>query len=173
FTDISVIDSGAGFDITGFGSGGSNGPISVGAKVTVPTDFFVSLFDFLGSLFGPVVLDFDGDGINIVPRSDSQLYFDVDGDGFKEQTAWLAARNHDDRFLAIDLNGNHIIDQANEIAFARQTADPNDTDLGAVATLYDTNHNGQLDPGDAQWSNFLVWHLGYSVAQPYDRPRRS
>ncbi len=68
----------------------------------------------------PVLLDLDGDGIEVVFGED--IYFDTDGDGFVEKTAWAAA---DDGFLVIDLNadgtrgaGDGVIDQGAEIAFA-------------------------------------------------------
>ncbi len=37
----------------------------------------------------PVLLDLDGDGIEVVFGED--IYFDTDGDGFVEKTAWAAA----------------------------------------------------------------------------------
>ena len=49
----------------------------------------------------PVLLDLDGDGIEVVFGED--IYFDTDGDGFVEKTAWAAA---DDGFLVIDLNAD-------------------------------------------------------------------
>src|SRR6185369_2729484 len=47
--------------------------------------------------------------------------------------------------------------QTLELAFSKWTANPNDSDLEALATVFDTNHNGQLDPGDARWGEFRVW----------------
>ncbi len=75
----------------------------------------------------PVLLDLDGDGIEVVFGED--IYFDTDG--FVEKTAWAAA---DDGFLVIDLNadgtrgaGDGVINQGAEIAFA---AGPPEGDLG-------------------------------------------
>jgi hypothetical protein len=73
---------------------------------------------------------------------DSTVYFDVDADGYKEQTAWAGPA---DGLLVIDLAANGApgadgkIDQAMEIAFARWTAAA-DTDLEALASVFDTNH---------------------------------
>jgi len=44
-----------------------------------------------------LVLDLDGDGLDIVQIEDSNAYFDLDEDGFAEKTAWIGA---DDGFLA-------------------------------------------------------------------------
>ena len=64
----------------------------------------------------------------------------------------------------IDLNNNGeagangVINHVKEFAFSKwTTADPNDTDVEALAALFDTNHNGLLDAGDARWGEFRVW----------------
>jgi hypothetical protein len=53
-----------------------------------------------GDSWDPVVLDLDGSGIDITNRTDSTVYFDVDGDGYREQTAWAGPN---DGLLVIDL----------------------------------------------------------------------
>lgn len=45
-----------------------------------------------------LVLDLDGDGIELLPLEESNIFFDVDGDGKAERTAWVKS---DDAFLAI------------------------------------------------------------------------
>jgi hypothetical protein len=62
----------------------------------------VSSFDGwdYGDSWDPVVLDLDGSGIDITNRTDSTVYFDVDGDGYREQTAWAGPN---DGLLVIDL----------------------------------------------------------------------
>jgi hypothetical protein len=53
----------------------------------------------------PLVLDLDGDGIETIDfdDADTRVYFDDDGDFFRERTGWLGP---DDGFVALDLNGN-------------------------------------------------------------------
>ena len=83
-----------------------------------------------------------------------------DADGCKEETAWAGAVGG---LLVIDLAANGApgpdgkIDQAREIAFAQWTADPNDTDLEALAAVFDTNHNNAFDGSDARWGEFRIW----------------
>jgi Ca2+-binding RTX toxin-like protein len=90
---------------------------------------------------------------------DSTVYFDVDADGYKEQTAWAGPA---DGLLVIDLAANGApgadgkIDQAMEIAFARWTAAA-DTDLEALASVFDSNHNNAFDGSDARWGEFRIW----------------
>ncbi len=116
----------------------------------------------------PVILDLDGDGVEITFGSDGAT-FDMDGDGYLEQTSWAAA---DDGFLVIDLaadgsvgNGDGIIDQAEEIAFSLWTDTPDATDLQALAEathadgtkIFDSNDDGILDANDTIWGHLHVW----------------
>jgi hypothetical protein len=84
----------------------------------------------------------------------------VDGDGYKERTAWAGPS---DGLLVIDLAANGAagadgqINQAKEIAFAQWTSDPNDTDLQALRAVFDTNHDGRLTAADARFGEFRVW----------------
>ncbi len=160
-TTVGVQNAGFGFDVAF--SGGDAGPNTFKVGLTIPLDFFdfFSFFDGLEfDIFGPVILDLSGGAIDITPRHDSNVFFDIDGDGYLERTAWAGPG---DGLLAIDLHGSggpgpdNWMSQALEIAFARWTADPDDTDLEALATVFDTNQNGQLDPGDARWGEFRVW----------------
>ena len=114
----------------------------------------------------PVILDLDGDGVEV--SFGTQAAFDLDGDGFREPTAWAAP---EDGFLVIDLEadgtrgaGDGKIDQAKELAFA-QWAEAGATDLQALAEardadgnlVFDTNGDGVLDANDTSWSEMKVW----------------
>jgi RTX calcium-binding nonapeptide repeat (4 copies) len=151
--NITAQDAGLGFDVSGYFSGGANGIEQFGIRVNI----LDVLFSVLNFLFSPIVLDLDNSGISITPRADSTVYMDVDLDGYLEQTAWAGPQ---DGVLAFDIN-NDGINRPDEFSFARSTADPDDTDLEALRSLYDSsnggNNNGLLDPGDALWGRFRVW----------------
>ncbi|TDQ52352.1 M48 family metallopeptidase [Phaeovulum veldkampii] len=75
------------------------------------------IFEQLLGLFNPrptdpLVIDLDGDGVELVSRANSNAYFDLDGDGFAEQTGWVKP---DDGLLAVDRNGNGSIDDISEL----------------------------------------------------------
>ncbi|MCB9776912.1 MAG: calcium-binding protein [Nitrospiraceae bacterium] len=68
----------------------------------------VSLFEGVD----PLVLDLDGDGLELTARTPLSPVFDLDGDGFAEQTGWVRP---DDGLLVFDQNANGHIDDIGEL----------------------------------------------------------
>jgi hypothetical protein len=97
----------------------------------------------------PIVLDLDGDGAEFLSTA-AGVAFDYLGDGNPESTAWVGA---DDGLLAIDSNGNGLVDNGSEIVFGGNGL----TDLQGVAAKYDSNKDGVLDANDADFAKFGVW----------------
>lgn len=96
----------------------------------------------------PMVLDLNGDGINTLALEDSSVAFDVNGDGVVERTGWV---RDDDGLLALDRNGNGLIDDGNELFGG-------DVGHGVTElTALDTNHDGLLSADDADFAALLVW----------------
>lgn len=100
----------------------------------------------------PVVLDLDGDGLDLVSLTGSPVRFDADSDGAPERTGWVAAS---DGILALDRNGDGRIGDGSEISFVADLPGAQ-TDLEGLAA-FDTNGNGLLEAGDDGFGNFLVW----------------
>ena len=65
----------------------------------------------------PLILDLDGDGIELTSLEDSTVHFDIDGDGFREATGWLQS---DDGLLVLDRNNDGYINDISEL-FGNQT----------------------------------------------------
>lgn len=100
----------------------------------------------------PVLLDLDGNGFTISDTSVSNLFLDIGGDGYKHRTAWVGAG---DGVLMIDIDGDGKISDRKEVVFTDW--DPSaDHDMQALRQVFDTNGNGKLDAGDAQWTAFKV-----------------
>ena len=102
----------------------------------------------------PIVLDLDSDGLDLVAIEKAKAFYDIDGDGYLENVGWVG---DGDGFLSIDLNGDGLILEPVELAFALSTDDPDDTDLEGLAATYDTNKDGVLDANDADFDKFKVW----------------
>jgi hypothetical protein len=96
----------------------------------------------------PLIIDLDGDGIETIGLSDSNAYFDVDGDYFRERTGWVKG---DDGFLVLDSNNNGRIDDLSEM-FGNQFEGGYDELRG-----YDSNGDGRISIGDLVWSELRIW----------------
>jgi hypothetical protein len=80
------------------------------------------------------------------------MFFDMAGDGRQHRTSWAGAG---DGVLALDLAGTGQITERNQIVFTDW--DPTaSNDMQALANLFDTNRDGRLDAGDAQFSKFKL-----------------
>ena len=107
----------------------------------------------------PVVLDLDGNGIDITPLDRSKTSFAMDDGPGRIRTAWVGSN---DGLLAIDLGANGsagpdgIINQTKEIVFTAW-APGSTSDMTALRQVFDTNRDGRLDSGDDRWSDFRIW----------------
>jgi len=100
----------------------------------------------------PITIDLDGDGFEFVNVDDSNVFFDVNGDGWKQRTSWVGA---DDGLLVYDINGDGKIDQSGEISFT-QYKDGAQSDIEGL-TAFDSNGDGIFSAADDKWSSFGIW----------------
>ena len=103
----------------------------------------------------PIVIDLDGDGVEISPLGGSTARFDYDSDGFKELTAWVGK---DDGLLVYDIGNDGLITQTREVVIAEWTADTTDTDLDALKAVFDRNNDGILNANDTAWAHSKIWN---------------
>ena len=97
------------------------------------------------ALIDPVMIDLSGKGIRF---SDALFMFDLDGNGKKEL---ISAPAEETGFLAIDKNGNGIIDDGTEL-FGPQTGNG----FSELAHL-DDDSNGWIDENDEVFDKLLIW----------------
>ncbi|MGW9949826.1 YD repeat-containing protein [Rhizobium leguminosarum] len=90
--------------------------------------------------------------MSVETLSTSSKFLDLDGDGYQHRTAWAGTGTG---VLIIDANGDGKISQSKEFAFTEWDSSAT-SDLEALKHIFDTNGNGKLDAGDAQWSKFRV-----------------
>ena len=150
------------------GNGGNGGPIdlndpsnyssfgnilaaSIGSGIQGLNDWIDGVADYYGLSFffgSPLVLDLDGDGIELISKENSTVFWDIDEDGFSEASGWIAP---DDGFLAVDLDGDGTINSHAEL-FGSITVDG-----FSVLSNYDTNLDSVIDGNDTQYGDLLVW----------------
>ncbi|OHD90882.1 hypothetical protein [Sulfuricurvum sp. RIFCSPLOWO2_12_FULL_43_24] len=100
----------------------------------------------------PIAVDLSGNGFEFINVDDSNVFFDVTGDGWKRRTAWVGAS---DGLLAFDSDGNGKIETSGEISFVGYKEGAQ-TDLEGLAA-FDTNSDGVFSALDEKWSRFGVW----------------
>lgn len=102
----------------------------------------------------PLLLDVAGTGVALTAVRQSQVHFDLDGDGVLERIAWVvAAGRRTNAWLAWDRNGNGTVDGGREL-FGNQHGAANGF---LELALLDSNHDGVVDPQDAGFGRLLLW----------------
>src|SRR5690606_10925472 len=81
-----------------------------GIYLPLPPDPMTFIFPIFSNSepVDPLLIDIDGDGVETTPLDDNIMstYFDMEGDGFAERTAWVG---EDDGILFVDRNNDGVI----------------------------------------------------------------
>ena len=141
---------------------------SEGGEVKIPWDELLkgqieALLKLIESLFGvaeetrsPLVIDLDGDGEIETTSARAGVYFDHDGNGFRENSGWVG---QDDGLLVRDINGNGQIDDGSEL-FGNHTLLSNGEKAAngfeALKDL-DSNGDGVFNASDEAWNQIMIW----------------
>lgn len=129
----------------------------------VPDNFYENFSNYgeLNNLFleipnvenvDPLVLDLNNNGVELISFEDSNVSFDVDNDGYIENTGWVKGT---DGIVVHDKNGDGVINDITETISEYYTENVADG-LEALKTL-DSNDDGVFDSNDEMWNTLRVW----------------
>lgn len=105
--------------------------------------------------YDPLVLDLDGDGIELVKANAwNGVQFDYNGDGIQSATGWVKA---DDGILVYDRNNNGIIDDGSEIFGTDFYHLQNIIDGFSALSTLDSNKDNVINNQDIAFNQLKVW----------------
>ena len=101
----------------------------------------------------PVGVALSEEDIDLIKYEASSVFFDIDGDGYKENTAWVSNK---DGILVYDYNDNGVVNEAKKIVLT-EWAKESKTDLEALKKAFDSNNDNIFDEKDTEFSKFFLW----------------
>lgn len=104
----------------------------------------------------PLIIDANRDGKIETIGLEKEVFFDLDANGFAENTAWAGAN---EGFLALDLDGSGIIENGREL-FGDETYKSNGEKATSgfdALSQYDENDDKVIDINDKIFEDLLLW----------------
>lgn len=100
----------------------------------------------------PIILDLEGDGVQIEEMDSSSIFVDATGNGLLHRSAWAAAG---DAVLFYDPDGRNALTEQRQYVFTEWAPEAS-SDMDALRTAFDANADGKLTSADAEFSKFKL-----------------
>ena len=97
----------------------------------------------------PIVIDMANDGIDLIRPEDSNVFMDINDDGWRDRIGWAAPA---DAILVLDANRDGRVDIDHEVSFVDHLPGAR-TDLEGLAA-HDSDGDGWITAADARWKDF-------------------
>ena len=107
------------------------------------------------NITSPIILDLDGNGVQTLSASASNARYDMNGDGFGDDTSWMGSG---EGMLFLDRDGNGTLSNTGEFSFINDVEGAT-SDLAGLSA-FDSNGDGTLSSADARFADFRLWRDG-------------
>lgn len=104
------------------------------------------------TITSPIILDLDGGGVTTLSAAASRARFDMDGDGWADDTSWMGSG---EGMLFLDRDGNGTVSNAGEFSFINDLEGAT-SDLAGLRA-FDSNNDGKLSSADGRFAEFGIW----------------
>ena len=103
----------------------------------------------------PLVIDLGSKGIELTDV-DNGVHFDLDKNGFAEQTSWIGI---EDGFLVLDRNDNGVIDDGGELFGDQVILNSGKISSSGFEALHelDENKDNIIDKNDSSYEKLYIW----------------
>lgn len=126
--------------------------------LSFPETRTIATYQHTVDLISPVVLDFTPeDSVKTLAVNESSVYFDLDGNGTKEQTGWISGSQAG--FLALDLNQDGVINSGKELFGNHSFSKSGSSFANGYKALshYDDNQDAKITSQDKIFNSLVVW----------------
>ena len=114
----------------------------------------IGAFEVNPEFLAPIIMDLDGQGVDIATFAPTELGFDANQNGITDSMlSWAGVGSG---FLVYDYTGTGLVTNADQLAFVNY-AEGAQTDLEGLQMAFDTNNDKIFNAEDELFSKFGIW----------------
>jgi hypothetical protein len=114
----------------------------------------IGAFEVNPEFLAPIIMDLDGQGVDIATFAPEELGFDANQNGITDSMlSWAGVGSG---FLVYDYTGTGLVTHADQLAFVNY-AEGAQTDLEGLRMAFDSNNDSIFNAEDELFSKFGIW----------------